>query len=38
MITPRAPLGQALLGKREGDEVVVAPAGVPQVYEVLQVA
>ncbi|BCA30236.1 GreA/GreB family elongation factor [Metapseudomonas otitidis] len=38
VITPRAPLGQALLGKREGDEVVVAPTGVPQVYEVLQVA
>ncbi|MDH1263038.1 GreA/GreB family elongation factor [Pseudomonas sp. GD03944] len=37
VISPRAPLGQALLGSREGDEVSVQVAGRVQVFEVLRV-
>ncbi|SDT41726.1 GreA/GreB family elongation factor [Pseudomonas asplenii] len=32
VISPRSPLGQALLGKLEGDEVQIAVAGVRQRY------
>ena len=35
VITPRAPLGQALLGKRVDDEVSLVLAGVTQVHVVI---
>ncbi|MGE8497380.1 MAG: GreA/GreB family elongation factor [Pseudomonas sp.] len=37
VISPRAPLGQALLGSREGDEVRVQVGSRTQVLEVLRV-
>lgn len=37
VISPRSPLGQALLGRREGDEVEVQVNGRRQQYEVLSV-
>ncbi|WNW13824.1 GreA/GreB family elongation factor [Pseudomonas sp. DTU_2021_1001937_2_SI_NGA_ILE_001] len=37
VITARAPLGQNLLGKTEGDEVAIGVAGQRQAFEVLQV-
>ncbi|MBF7141566.1 MULTISPECIES: GreA/GreB family elongation factor [Pseudomonas] len=36
VITPRAPLGQALLGRQEGDEVQVQVAGKLQTYVVVE--
>ena len=36
VITPRAPLGQALLGKRVDDEVSLVLAGVTQVHVVIR--
>jgi len=38
VISPRSPLGQALLGKLEGDEVQIAVAGVRQRYWVTGVS
>lgn len=37
MISPRSPLGQALLGRQEGDEVELRVNGRLQRYEVLEV-
>ena len=37
LITPRAPLGQHLLGKAPGDEVEIRIGGHRQCFEVLQV-
>lgn len=38
VITPLSPLGKALLGAREGDEVDVVVAGRGQRYEVIEIA
>lgn len=38
VITPRSPLGQSLLCKREDDEVNITVAGVRQAYTVIHVA
>ena len=37
VITPRSPLGQSLLGKLEGDEVVIEANGAKQLFEILSV-
>ncbi|WP_416423105.1 GreA/GreB family elongation factor [Pseudomonas sp. App30] len=37
VITPRSPLGQSLLGKREDDEVNITVAAVRQAYTVIHV-
>jgi|SRR5690606_17488828 len=37
VITPRSPLGQSLLGKQEGDEVVIEANGAKQMFEILDV-
>lgn len=36
VITPRAPLGMALLGKFEGDEVSITVSGTAQVSEIVE--
>lgn len=36
VITPRSPLGQSLMGKFEGDEVVMVLGNVRHVYEIVQ--
>lgn len=38
VVTPRSPLGQALLGKRTGDEVEVSLAGKTRTLEIVDVA
>ncbi len=38
VVTPKSPLGQALLGKREGDECEVALAGRKRVLTIVTVA
>ena len=37
VITPRSPLGQSLMGKLEGDEVVLVLGNGRQVYELVEV-
>ena len=37
VITPRSPLGQSLLGKLEGVEVVIEANGARQLFEILEV-
>ncbi|WP_145139718.1 GreA/GreB family elongation factor [Pseudomonas duriflava] len=38
VITPKAPLGHALLGKQIGDEVQIEINGISQTFEILQVS
>jgi transcription elongation GreA/GreB family factor len=38
VVTPRSPLGQALVGKRAGDECLVVVAGRERALTVLSVA
>jgi transcription elongation GreA/GreB family factor len=38
VITPRSPLGQSLLGKSAGDEVIISVAGAVQRHEILEIA
>lgn len=37
VITPRSPLGQALVGKYEGDEVAIESNGARQLFEILEI-